>query len=84
MTTPIDVVKTSFMTGKIPSSKGVWGGIQQIVSENGVRKGLFAGGGARVLWSGIFGAIGFGSFELAKDFLGVTSDDDKLIVSNPR
>jgi len=71
LTTPVDVLKTSFMTGRIGSEVGVIGGIRQIVRENGVRGGLFAGGGARILWSGVFGAVGFGSFEIAKEMLGV-------------
>ena len=41
LTTPVDVLKTSFMTGKISPDKGVIAGIQQIVAENGVRGGLF-------------------------------------------
>jgi hypothetical protein len=33
---------------------------------------MYAGAGSRMLWSGAFAAIGFGSFEAVKGLLGVS------------
>lgn len=40
--------------------------------------GLYSGAGSRMIFSGVFSAIGFATFEWAKGQLGVaTSDDSK-------
>jgi len=70
--TPIDVVKTRMATGSCPL--GVRSCMLHVVREVGW-KGLYAGAGSRVLWSGAFSAIGFGTFELAKGCLGVVDVD---------
>lgn len=66
--TPIDVVKTRLATGSCPL--GVKNCMLHVVKEVGW-KGLYAGAGSRVLWSGAFSAIGFGTFEIVKGYLGV-------------
>ena len=76
-TTPIDVIKTSVMTGVLPRDISIYSGAKLLVEKNGILGGLYAGGGARVLWSSIFGAVGFGTFELAKKKLGVIEDDER-------
>lgn len=68
--TPIDVVKTRMATGSCPL--GVKSCMAHVIKEVGW-KGLYAGAGSRVLWSGAFSAIGFGTFELVKGCLGVAS-----------
>jgi solute carrier family 25 S-adenosylmethionine transporter 26 len=68
--TPIDVVKTRIATGSCPL--GVKNCMLHVIKEVGW-KGLYAGAGSRVLWSGAFSAIGFGTFELVKGRLGVAS-----------
>jgi solute carrier family 25 S-adenosylmethionine transporter 26 len=68
--TPIDVVKTRMATGSCPL--GVKNCMMHVIKEAGW-KGLYAGAGSRVLWSGAFSAIGFGTFELVKGRLGVGS-----------
>ncbi|VEU38651.1 unnamed protein product [Pseudo-nitzschia multistriata] len=73
--TPIDVVKTRMATGSCPL--GVRSCMLHVVGEVGW-KGLYAGAGSRVLWSGAFSAIGFGTFELVKGYLGVSSTSSKL------
>jgi len=68
--TPIDVVKTRMATGSCPL--GVKSCMMHVIKEVGW-KGLYAGAGSRLLWSGAFSAIGFGTFELIKGHLGVGS-----------
>jgi len=68
--TPIDVVKTRMATGSCPL--GVKSCMLHVVKEAGW-KGLYAGAGSRVLWSGAFSAIGFATFEMVKGYLGVSS-----------
>mmetsp|Transcript_2845 Transcript_2845/g.7816 ORF Transcript_2845/g.7816 Transcript_2845/m.7816 type:complete len:421 (-) Transcript_2845:417-1679(-) len=72
--TPIDVVKTRMATGSCPL--GVRSCMLHVLQEVGW-SGLYAGAGARVLWSGAFSAIGFGTFELVKGHLGVPSTTKK-------
>lgn len=61
--TPMDVLKSRQATGTCPV--GVGNGMMHMVKSVGV-KGLYAGAGFRMLWSGPFSAIGFGTFELVK------------------
>jgi len=68
--TPIDVVKTRIATGSCPL--GVRSCMLHVIKEVGWG-GLYAGAGSRVLWSGAFSAIGFGTFELVKGYLGVSA-----------
>jgi solute carrier family 25 S-adenosylmethionine transporter 26 len=66
--TPIDVIKTRLATGTCPV--GVQNCFRHVIQEMGWR-GLYAGTGSRMMWSGAFSAIGFGTFELVKGALGV-------------
>jgi solute carrier family 25 S-adenosylmethionine transporter 26 len=75
--TPIDVMKTRLSTGTCPIDMP--GCMNHIIAEQGW-KGLYAGAGSRMLWSGAFASIGFGSFEAAKGWLGVS---DRLIPTSP-
>ena len=68
--TPVDVVKKRLATGSCPL--GVKNCMVHVVKEVGW-KGLYAGAGSRVLWSGAFSAIGFGTFEIVKGYLGVAN-----------
>jgi solute carrier family 25 S-adenosylmethionine transporter 26 len=82
--TPVDVLKTRLSTGTCPV--GVKSCLLHIVSEQGW-KGMYAGAGSRMLWSGAFSAIGFGSFEAAKNLLGVPDNNAGTIqakTSSPR
>jgi hypothetical protein len=67
--TPVDVLKTRVSTGTCPIDVGSC--VQHILNEQGW-KGMYVGAGSRMVWSGAFSAIGFGSFEAAKNFLGVS------------
>jgi solute carrier family 25 S-adenosylmethionine transporter 26 len=66
--TPVDVLKTRLATGTCPL--GVKNCFLHTLNEAGW-KGLYAGAGSRMMWSGAFSAIGFGTFELVKQSLGV-------------
>jgi solute carrier family 25 S-adenosylmethionine transporter 26 len=68
--TPIDVLKTRLSTGTCPVHLGTC--VQQIWHEQGWT-GLYAGAGSRMMASGAFSAIGFGTFELAKKMLVTTT-----------
>ncbi|CAB9514291.1 adenosylmethionine carrier 1, chloroplastic/mitochondrial [Seminavis robusta] len=68
--TPVDVLKTRLATGTCPldvKSCFLW-----VVKQEGF-VGLYSGAGSRMLFSGAFSAIGFGTFEWAKSVLGVSS-----------
>lgn len=67
--TPVDVIKTKISTGSCPIDLS--GCANQILIEQGW-KGFYLGAGSRMLWSGAFSSIGFGSFEAAKKWLGVS------------
>jgi solute carrier family 25 (mitochondrial S-adenosylmethionine transporter), member 26 len=72
--TPMDVLKSRQATGTCPV--GVKNCMRHIVKSVGV-KGLYAGAGSRMLWSGAFSAIGFGTFEVVKGYLGVKEPVDQ-------
>jgi len=75
--TPFDVIKTRIATHTAPGNvHTVIGTARAIVSENGINA-LYAGVGARMVWSGMFSAIGFGMFEICKSHLFPISFDDK-------
>jgi solute carrier family 25 S-adenosylmethionine transporter 26 len=71
--TPIDVLKTRVSTGTCPVDVPTC--IQMVVEEQGW-KGLYAGAGSRKAFSGLFSAIGFGTFEAAKSWLGVAESSN--------
>ena len=68
--TPVDVLKTRLATGTCPVN--VRSCFLLVVKEEGI-KGLYSGAGARMVFSGAFSAIGFGTFEWAKAAMGVSS-----------
>eukprot|EP00741_Cyanophora_paradoxa_P004157 tig00000769_g4038.t1 len=73
LTTPMDVVKTRFATGRIARGTSISGALRQVAREDGVRGGLFAGLNSRLLWSSLFSACAFPIYERAKSLLFVSS-----------
>lgn len=72
-TTPMDVVKTRFATGRIKPGTSVFSALVDVLRTDGV-PGLFAGIQPRVVWSALFAAVGFSTYELCKAWmLGVRS-----------
>lgn len=67
MTTPMDVIKTTFATGKARPGVGIMGAAKDIVRTRGVG-GLYVGIRPRVMWSALFAAIGFSSYEMCKNW----------------
>jgi solute carrier family 25 S-adenosylmethionine transporter 26 len=76
-TTPFDVLKSRLATGVIKPGTGPLIGLRQIAASEGVA-GLYAGVGARVLWSALFGGIGLFCFEKYKFLLGATDANGEL------
>lgn len=68
ITTPMDVIKTRFATGAFPSQTSLLSAFGNIVREHGV-SGLFVGIRPRILWSALFAAIGFSSYEVCKSWM---------------
>lgn len=81
--TPVDVLKTRFSTGTCPVGSGLPGCIHHIMKEQGWR-GMYAGAGSRMVWSGAFSALGFGTFEAAKGLLGVSDSKPKKTAAESR
>lgn len=79
--TPLDVVKTRLATGTCPvdMSPCFW----HVLQQDGW-SGLYAGAGSRMIWSGAFSAIGFGTFEWAKSMLGVETTSDGIVAAQQR
>jgi len=75
ITTPLDVVKTKVATGRISRSLSLWSGLLQIAQTEGI-SGLYAGVQPRILMSGLFTALGFGSFEAFKKVLDCSQQDN--------
>jgi len=65
LTTPLDVVKTRFATGRAPLHASILTVMSDVLRTDGPQ-GLFAGLQARVLWQGLFSAIGLSTYEFAK------------------
>ena len=57
----------------LPAGSGVLPSLWRIAVTEG-RRGLFAGLGERLLWSALFGGIGFGTLEWCKTALGVADE----------
>ena len=72
--TPLDVLKTQLATGRLPPGVGIVEGGRIVMERHGI-KGLYAGGGARMIWSSVFGAVGFGCFEFFKKTFGAQNED---------
>lgn len=92
LTTPMDVVKTGFATGNIKPHTKLPIAIRDIVRNQGV-SGLFIGARPRIVWSALFAAIGFTSYEICKAWLtGQPSpfqtrpvqQKNRVIVNQPR
>lgn len=75
-TTPMDVLKTRFATGKIKAGTGILSALGDIMRQDGVA-GLFVGIRPRVVWSALFAAIGFTSYEICKRWMVEGSFDVK-------
>jgi len=69
-TTPLDVVKTRMAINACPPGRDVIGCLVDVAQREGV-PGLYSGLGFRVLYSALFTAVGFSSFEASKALLGV-------------
>jgi solute carrier family 25 (mitochondrial S-adenosylmethionine transporter), member 26 len=67
LTTPMDVIKTRFATGKVPRGTGVVRAMADVVKDQGLG-GLYVGIRPRVLWAALFAAIGFSSYEMCKEW----------------
>jgi solute carrier family 25 (mitochondrial S-adenosylmethionine transporter), member 26 len=73
ITTPMDVIKTTLATGKSAPGAGIVQVAADIVKQRGVA-GLYVGIRPRVLWSGLFAAIGFSTYEVCKSWLAPKYD----------
>ena len=67
-TTPMDVLKTRFATGKLKPGTPIPAALRSIIQKDGV-SGLFVGIRPRVVWSALFAAIGFTSYEICKSWM---------------
>lgn len=77
-TTPMDVVKTRFATGQIKPGTGVFTALVNVVRADGV-PGLFVGLRPRIIWSAMFAAIGFSTYEFCKAWmLRIPSASERL------
>lgn len=68
ITTPMDVIKTRYATGKVTPGIGLLGAAAEVVRDQGVR-GLYVGIKPRLLWAALFAAVGFSSYEACKSVL---------------
>lgn len=67
-TMPMDVIKTRLATGKIQKGTGIWRALTEVVKREGFL-GLYTGIRPRVMWSALFAAIGFSSYEICKSWV---------------
>ena len=68
LTTPFDVIKTRLSTGVISPGTPVLLALKGIAKKEGII-GLYAGVQERILWSSLFGGLGFSAFEKCKEML---------------
>mmetsp|Transcript_5698 Transcript_5698/g.13216 ORF Transcript_5698/g.13216 Transcript_5698/m.13216 type:complete len:337 (-) Transcript_5698:345-1355(-) len=73
LTTPMDVIKTRIASGALDRELGIVRNLGKVLAEEGV-SGLFAGLQGRIVWSMLFSAVGFTTFEYLKAQLGVTDE----------
>lgn len=78
-TTPLDVIKTRMAVNACPTGGDVLSCLVDVAQREGV-PGLYAGLGFRVLYSALFTAVGFSSFEASKTLLGVGDARSKTVV----
>ena len=64
------IIQNSIFTKDSYKIQCILSKIHHILAEMGWR-GLYVGAGSRMMWSGAFSAIGFGTFEVVKGVLGV-------------
>lgn len=86
ITTPMDVIKTQYATGKAARSSSILRVARGIVQERGVG-GLYVGIQPRVVWSALFAAIGFSSYELCKKLLAPAysiENPDETLLEKPK
>ncbi|KAJ8903875.1 hypothetical protein NDN08_000408 [Rhodosorus marinus] len=76
VTTPMDVMKTKYATGKA-ANLNIAGLASKILREEGVR-GLFVGLRPRLMWSALFASIGLTCYETFKKLL--TGDQSRWTV----
>eukprot|EP01038_Epipyxis_sp_PR26KG_P007847 gene7847-10654_t len=72
ITTPFDVIKTRIATGLLAPRSPVFRSLIKIAKNEGISS-LYAGVYARVVWSALFGGIGFTCFEMCKELLGASN-----------
>lgn len=65
ITTPQDNIKTLFATGKIPIGTSLPAAFRSVVDQRGIQ-GLFVGVRPRIVWSALFAAVGFSTYEVCK------------------
>ena len=82
--TPVDVIKTRLATGTLPTVTGGFVSSLHSLLETEGWKALYAGAPSRMIWSGAFSAIGFGTFEAAKSALGVEKPRTGTTCTPPR
>jgi len=70
LTTPFDVIKTRLALGVIAPGTPVFQALRSIAKKEGI-KGLYAGVQERILWSSLFGGVGFCAFEKCKEVLTI-------------
>ena len=78
-TTPFDVIKTRIATGVIPQSEPILKIMFNIAKQEGM-SGMYAGAQSRIIWSALFGGIGFTTFEYCKNLLTVDIDSTTSLI----
>jgi hypothetical protein len=78
LTTPFDVIKTRIATGMIAPKTSVLSACRTIIKTEGYAA-LYRGIQARMIWSALFGGIGFYTFEKCKIILNVPDNFKRSI-----
>lgn len=68
ITTPQDNIKTLFATGKIPIGTSLPDAFKTVINQRGFQ-GLFVGVRPRIVWSALFAAVGFSTYEACKTWV---------------
>lgn len=79
ITTPQDNIKTLFATGKIPIGTSLPAAFQTVIDQRGIQ-GLFVGIRPRIVWSALFAAVGFSTYELCKSWVSGWPSGPKSVV----
>eukprot|EP01041_Mallomonas_annulata_P002888 gene2888-5667_t len=75
ITTPFDVIKTKIATGVLPAKTPLITAMKEIIRREGII-GLYSGIQPRLVWSALFGGVGFACFETFKMFLNIQEIGD--------